>query len=56
MISIKLPKGTGTIKVWYEGLFLYTVADYLSILSAIVFIVFINHRRAEDFFCLSAHF
>ena len=52
MILIKLPKGTGTVKVWYKGLVLFTVADCLSVYSCrICFIVctILGGKTTNDF-------
>lgn len=38
MIVIPLAKGSGSIKVWYKGLPLFRVADYISLISAIIFL------------------
>ena len=51
MILIKLPEGNGSIQLRYEGLILFTVADCLSAITLICFIVFIlYHRRSRKTF------
>lgn len=48
MISISLPKGTGSFKVHYEGLPAFKYADYISLLSLmlLVFCIFIIDKKS----------
>ena len=41
MIVIPLTKGTGHIQVWYKGLLLFKIADYISLVSLFLFLSFI---------------
>ena len=49
MILIKLPKGTGTVKVWYKGLVLFTVSDYLTLftVAGLMFCLYCYYWRKD---------
>ena len=40
MMQLALPEGSGKIKIWYKGLPLFVVADYISLFSTLGFLVF----------------
>ena len=40
MMQLALPEGSGKIKIWYKGLPLFVVADYISLFSTLGFLIF----------------
>lgn len=40
MITIPLTHGSGIVKVWYKGLLIFKIADYLSLISVLAFLCF----------------
>ena len=40
MITIPLTHGSGIVKVWYKGLLIFNIADYLSLISVLAFLCF----------------
>jgi hypothetical protein len=41
MIQLSLPEGSGNIKIWYKGLPLFAVADYISLFSTLGFMILV---------------
>lgn len=56
MIMLNLPEGNGAVKVWYKGLILFAVADYLSAFSVIGLLLLIFFRKDRLLFCLNKQF
>ena len=42
MIMIKLPKGEGAVKVYYTGLTVFKIADYMSLISIVILLCSIS--------------
>jgi len=54
MLTVFLKKGYGNISVWYEGLQLFKVADYISLTCFLGFIIWgliIKRKTEESFDC-----
>ena len=50
-IHMDIPAGTnGTLRIWFEGKMLWRAADALSLLSAVIFLVYLIKRRKNESF------
>ena len=50
-IHMDIPAGAnGTLRIWFEGKMLWRAADALSLLSAVIFLVYLIKRRKNESF------